>query len=60
VAGAGDTEYYLPAGNHVIDLADGRAVVPGNKVKLTNKQAEDPHNKAYIENGVLIKVEGGD
>lgn len=56
-------EYYLPAGNHLIDLADGRIVGPGDTVKLSADDLKEDHNKRYIDEGILLKLEktkGGD
>lgn len=53
-------EYYLPAGNTVQDLTGGRMVAPGESVVLDGDAVKDPHNKALIERGVLVKVTKAD
>ena len=57
---ASANEFYLPAGNHPIDLADGRIVGPGESFKLTAEEQKDPHNKRYIDEGVFQSLKGGD
>lgn len=51
------TEYKVSLDGHVIDLADGRTAGPGEFVKLTAEDLKEPHNKALIDEGHLLKVE---
>lgn len=44
-------------GDHVDDLADGRAAVPGETYKLTDDQLAEPHNQRLLDDGLLLEVE---
>lgn len=48
---------YKWVGLHPQDLASGRMLAPGERVKLTDEEATDPHNAALIEDGTLLSVE---
>jgi hypothetical protein len=52
------SEYYLPHGNPPQETATGTPIIPGETVKITNKEAEDPHNK-YLIDEMLQKIEKG-
>lgn len=38
------------------ELASGQPVGPGETVKLSEEDFEDPHNKAMLEDGKLVAV----
>lgn len=50
---ASGTEYKCIS-DHAEDLSGGQIVAPGESVKLTEKEVEDPHNARLIEEGKLI------
>lgn len=59
------TEYKVPLHSTLQELASGRPVAPGEVVKLTVKEVEEPHNAFLIENGNLVETQtstskGGD
>lgn len=62
MAEAKDDFYW--GGGYPLDLADGRIIPSGTKVKLTAKEQQEPHNKSHIEENRLQVLEkdkeGGD
>jgi hypothetical protein len=50
---------YRNVGDHVVDLADGRMLGPGEFADLSSEDAEDPHNQDMISSGVLLAVDEG-
>jgi acylphosphatase len=48
---------YRCISGHVEDLADGRVVAPGEEVKLTAEQIDDPHNARLIDENKLSPIE---
>lgn len=56
---AAKEEYYAPVNGGIVELAGGASVPPGSTIKLTEKEAEDPHNAELIKTGTLIKLKGG-
>lgn len=50
------SEYYSPHDASERILASGRPLRPGQRFKLTDKDAKDPHNKRLIDEGQLLKV----
>jgi len=51
------TEYRVSLDWHTIDLADGRTAGPGDVVSLSDEDLKDPHNKALVDEGHLLKAE---
>jgi len=49
-------EYKVPLERHAQDLADGRVVAPGDRVRLSDEDALVPHNAALLAEGALIPV----
>lgn len=47
---------YRNISSHLEDIADGRAVDPGEYFELTEKQAKDPYNAAKISELIFIAV----
>lgn len=45
---------YKNVGNHVEDLADGRALAPGESADLDEDAVRDPRNEDLVARGVLI------
>lgn len=50
------TDYVAPIDASEYVLADGRIVVPGESVDLSDSDVDEPHNKRLIESGQLIEV----
>lgn len=49
-------EDYKVVSDHAEDLADGRVLAPGEVVKLSKEDLEDPHNQRLLEEGKLLDV----
>lgn len=47
---------YKVLSDHAEDLADGRMVGPGETIKLSKEDIEDPHNKRLIDEGLLLEI----
>jgi hypothetical protein len=45
---------YKCISDHAEDLSGGQIVAPGESVKLTKEEVEDPHNARLIEESKLI------
>lgn len=50
---ASDTHRYV--GNHAQEI-NGVFVAPGDFVKLTKEQLDDPHNADMVKSGVLVDL----
>lgn len=48
------TTPYRFVGDRVADLHDGRALVPGETYELSDDELAEPHNRRYIDAGLLL------
>lgn len=49
-------EYKAPLDKPPFDLADGRMVEPGTRIRLSDEEALEPHNAAHLTEGRLLPV----
>lgn len=49
-------EFKVPLNEHAQDLADGRVVAPGERIKLSDDEVKDEHHARLFAEGKLISV----
>ena len=51
-----EVRWYMNVKRNATMLASGRPVAPSERVTLRDDEWDDPHNKALIEDGVLLHI----